>query len=180
MHILTGLLLSVFLSKRANEGQSNSTERDLSVSHVSKGRIRIYSEKLKVPKVAETLKNELLKADGIHQIDVNPITGSILILHDDMKVKADLLASAVYQLLGFNVENDESSESIIYKEVRAINGAVNHALMKKSNGALDVKTLIAGGFLALGVKELMRTKSLGIPAPLTLFYWAYNSFDLNK
>ncbi len=180
MHLITGIAASMLFSGLRKVSGDHLLQTDFKVAHVSSGRIRIYSRKLQDTRVAQTLKKEMNRVEGIKEIRSNSVTGSLLVLFDSKKIQADLLASAVYQLLGFAKEKETVSEGRVYKEVASMNLALNHALMEKSNGALDSKTLIAGGFLALGMRELIKNKSLGMPAPITLFYWAYNTLGLNK
>lgn len=181
MHLITGMAASMLFSGlRKNTGHNKLLKTDFRVAHASKGRIRIYSQKLQNPKVAEILKKELKRVQGIKEISNNTVTGSFLVLFDSKIIQPDLLASAAYQLLGFAKDKESNKEGRVYKEVESMNLALNHALMEKSDGALDTKTLIAGGFLVLGVRELIKHKSLGMPAPITLFYWAYNTLGLNK
>lgn len=180
MHLITGMAISLLFSGGIKKRNKKVMESDLTVSHVSSGRIRLYSRKLRNEPVAKTLKKELKRVEGIKEMNTNIVTGSLLIYFDPKKIQPNLLASAVYQLLGFTKNEGANKEGRIYKEMESMNSAFNKALMEKSDGALDAKTLIAGGFLALGVRELIRNKSLGMPASITLFYWAYNTLGLNK
>ncbi len=180
MHLITGIAASMLLSGLRKKPGHKFLKTDFRVAHVSPGRMRLYSRKIQSSPVADTLKKELKRVEGIKEMSNNTVTGSLLVFYDPKKIQPDLLASAVYQLLGFAKEKASNKQGRVYKEVESMNLALNHALMEKSEGALDTKTLLAGGFLALGIRELIRNKSLGMPASITLFYWAYNTLDLNK
>ena len=180
MHLIAGALLSLLLSGKKNDSHLSIMEKDMVVSHNLPGRIRIYSHKMKNTSVGLAMEKELIKVDGIDQVISNAVTGSLLIIYNHQQIKSDLLSAAVYQLLGFNSDKQKQQESSLYKELYAANQAINHALMEKSNRALDMKTIIAGTFFVLGVRELMKNKSLGMPASITLFYWAYNTLGLNR
>jgi len=180
LHLITGMAASMLFSGLRKKSEHKLLKTDFRVAHVSPGRVRLYSRKLQNSAMGDTLKKELMRVQGIKEMSNNTVTGSLLVFYDPKQIQPDLLASAVYQLLGFTKEKKTNRKGRVYKEVESMNLALNHALMEKSDGALDTKTLIAGGFVALGIRELIKNKSLGMPAPITLFYWAYNTLDLNK
>lgn len=180
MHILAGMVISMLLSGKTKKTHLGRSPKDFVVTHASKGRMRLYSTKLKNSRISEVLAAELQKVAGVNKIESNPVTGSALILYDASQIKADLLAGAVYQLLGLEPLEQSQNSASVFREIHEINRSFSQALMEKTNGAIDSRTLVAGTFLALGIKELVNKKSLGMPAPITLFYWAYNSFGINK
>ncbi len=184
VHILTGILVSALLSgkkgRKSRGYQVGAAEKQLRVSHALPGRIRLYHDTFAHPQAGRALTGRLQQVQGIREVTVNPVTGSLLIAYDHRVMKEELLTAAVYQLLGYGDSSASAGPSSLHKEVRLMHQAANHALMQKTGGVLDVHTLLAGGFAAVALKEYWKTRTLGTPAPITLLYWAYRMLGLHR
>ncbi|SFH93332.1 hypothetical protein SAMN05192551_104218 [Tindallia magadiensis] len=184
MHILAGILLSTLFTQ-GNRRKSRSYtvgmgDKQLQVSHALPGRIRLHHKAFMQPVSGKALTERLQQVKGIHQVSVNPKTGSLLISYDCREMKEEILTAAIYQLLGYGSLDDSKASAKISEEIHYMHQAANHALMQKTNGAIDIHTLLAGGFLAVALKEYWKTKSLGTPAPITLLYWTYRMMGLHR
>ncbi|RQD69499.1 MAG: hypothetical protein D5S00_07170 [Tindallia sp. MSAO_Bac2] len=184
MHIIAGILLSSLFTKSKKQKSRSYTlgiaEKQLQISHAIPGRIRLYHSKFAHPQSGKVLTERLQQVQGIRHVSVNQTTGSLLIAYDNRVMKEEILTAAIYQLLGYGDLSAAQDSAKISQEVRLMHRAANHALMQKTNGAVDVPTLLAGGFTAVAIKEYWKKGTLGTPAPITLLYWAYRMMGLHR
>ncbi|MCB2338748.1 heavy-metal-associated domain-containing protein [Clostridium estertheticum] len=182
MSLLSGMLTGYMLMKAARGQINNKSEISfngtIQVKQNISGRLRIYCDKLRDNKLSQAINAQLCRIEGIKQVSVSLITGSILVIYDGKKIDSNLLQAAIVKLLGLDKESEKASNSIIMQEVTIANQALNYAMLDKTGGIIDLKTTLPIIFVGLAIKELVRTGNLGIPAPITLLYWAYNSFGL--
>jgi hypothetical protein len=163
----------------ANQHKNLSFGGQLQVSQHVPGRLRVYSPLLKHKEKGQNLLVQLSRIDGINKVSTEERTGSLLILYCADKIEGTMLVGAVARLLGLGEEGDLKRTSKIMQEVHMVNRSVNYAVLDRSKGLLDIKTLVPLAFLGLGIKTYLRNGTLGMPPAFTLFYWAYNSFGLN-
>ena len=176
--ILTGYMVIRAVSGQINNKQEISFNGLIEVKQNISGRLRIYCDKLRDNKLSDALNIQLSRIEGIKQVSVSTVTGSILVIYDAKKIQSDLLQAAIVKLLGVEGDSDNLSNSLIMQEVTLANQALNYAVLDKTSGIIDLKTALPIVFVGLAIKELIRTGNLGTPAPITLLYWAYNSFGL--
>jgi hypothetical protein len=178
-----GILASYVLIRTVSGQMSNkptiSFNGEIEVKQDIPGRLRIYCHKLRDDALSDALTVQLCRIDGIKQVSVSRVTGSILVLYDAKKIESHLLQAALVKLLGVETQSDLGGQSIIMKEITLTNQALNYAILDKTRGIIDVKTALPIIFIGLAIKELIRTGTLGTPAPITLLYWAYTSFGLS-
>lgn len=184
MHLITGIVLSAVASrlmeKKGTPRKANVGSSQLTVAHAVSGRVRMYSGKLKDPHAAKALEDQLKRVEGIESVTANPVTGSLLITHDVRAIDQPLLITAVRKLVGAGVTEDPPKRSAIMQEAQLLAKALDYAIIEKSGRLLDINTLITGTFFALGIRELLRQRSLGSPPPISLLFWAYKLSGLDK
>ncbi len=61
------------------------------VKHFSDGRIRIRHKALHKPDIAETCRREIGQMAGVQSVEVNTVSGSVLILYDSAALSRDRL-----------------------------------------------------------------------------------------
>lgn len=165
-------LATLQLGKNSNKGSSDKVV----VKHVIPGRIRVASERLKRIEVGEVLMEQLEKVDGIDTITINTTTGSLLLNYNIEKLEEEILIMALKTLIEEKKEPSKAN-SDIFNELKLVRDSVDHALMEKTNGKLDLKGAIPAVLIAVALKKLITTKTLGTPSSLTLLYWAYNQIN---
>lgn len=183
MGIITGLTFGVAaftaLKKYSHPKSLPYVNSDqLNIVQNIPGRLRVYSGLLKQHEFSKNITIQLIRIDGISSVGTNEMTGSLLITYDADKIKSDLMIAALIRLLGLDPTDQQLPSSTIQNELQLVNQSINYALLNKTNGLIDLKTIIPLSFLALAVKEYLRTGTLGTPTPITLLYWTYNGLGL--
>lgn len=181
MGLLTGIITGAFLlngvrrqtSKGPNEIVMNGSLR---IAQNTPGRLRVYCGKLKNPDLANALAAQLKKIDGINQTEANPLTGSLLILYRQEKIKDDMLIACLIRLLDLDGDSPGENESGLTREVRLVTRSINYAILDRTKGLLDFKSTIAVAFVAMAVKKYVQNGSLGSPSGISLLYWALTQF----
>lgn len=183
LHIITGLVVSTlasrFMGKRTRTAKRNpAVPKQIKVAHALPGRIRLYCWEFRSPRVSEALGQQLRRVDGILSVENGQHTGSLLVKYDPEMIDQKLLVAAIQKLLG--PDAPLAKQGAVMDELQLGYDAFNYAILQKTAGAVDVRTLMAGGLFTLAVKELVRTGSLGMPTPITLLYWAFLLSGLSR
>jgi len=179
MHIITGMLLSFLFSKKKGTVTHPLLQMrwPIQTKHIIPGRVRFMVPLYKGNKRGlNDAISQLNKIDGVQNAQANAITGSVLIHFEESKLQADLLFAALIRLLGLENEIGRTPVSNLNKEISELYKAMNQAVYAKSNGLIDLKTLIALLIGATGIYRIIADRSVSMPATLTLLWWAYNSF----
>lgn len=121
------------------------------------------------------LREELLKCGGVREVTVNPMIGSVLIIHE-----GEFAPIARYgQEAGlFSITGDEHGGKALPRYVQATLGTyrvVDERLKRLTGGEID---LAGASFLALagmGIYQIARGR-FGAPAWYTAFWYALNIF----
>ncbi len=152
--------------------------KQVQVAHALRGRIRLYCYEFRDPRLTTALAQQLSRVEGIESVSSNPHTGSLLVQYNPDVIDQNLLVAAIQKLLGSDAPMKK--QGAIMDELQLGYDSINYALLEKTGGAVDTRTLLAGGLFTFAVKELMRTRALGMPSPVTLFYWAFLLSGLNR
>ncbi len=182
MHIITGMLLSFLFTqkKRSNKPPLLQLRWPIITKHLLPGRVRFQIPLLvSQEKTVKDLTQQLEKIEGVQQIDCSIITGSVLILFDEGKLQAELLFAALIRLLNLEQELEKLPAPIIRKEIKRIGQGLNQAIYSKSNGLLDLKTLVPLSFGLFGIYRLIAERPISLPTSITMIWWAYNSLINN-
>lgn len=177
-----GMMFFAMAKNKMNESnESNlSFNKQLEVRQQIEGRLRLYSPFLKDKEAGCMLITQLSKVEGIHKVGTDFRTGSLLLEFDESKIDSNILVGAILKLMGIDDESNACQKSIVMKEIKIVNEAVNKAVLDKTNGILDLRTIIPITFLGLAIKGYLNTGTLGMPAPMTLLYWTYKTLELGK
>ncbi len=151
---------------------------NIEVKQNIKGRLRIYSDFFKIESQVNNLVVQLSKIDSIQNISFNIKTGSLLVIYDADVLEPNLLITAIVRLAGFEDNDNLSACGAIKKEIQLAHRSVNYAVFDKSKGLVEINTVLALILIALAIGEYSKTKTLGIPQPMTLLYWAYDMLGL--
>lgn len=182
MHIITGMILSTLASrlmdKRKRSAGQAAFPKHVRPVHSMSGRTRFYCPAFREARVTDALVEQLLLVKGIVSAKPNNHTGSLLVHFDPAEVDQKLLLAAIQKLIGPDLP--AKKQGTVMEEFQMGYESLNYALLEKTAGAVDVKTLLSGGLVALAVKEAIRTKALGMPAPITLLYWSFMLSGLGR
>jgi hypothetical protein len=144
------------------------------VTHVSQSRVRV-----KIPgkkndrEYFSQLKDYLSPLPGVEKVEVNPLTGSVLVLHRlDLKSLEDLKSMAAYSemtgLFKLAMLPTVNSVSIAQSLADGFAG-LNENVKELSSGIVDVPTLAFVGLLAVSIVQ-MSEGVVAVPAITALWY----------
>ncbi len=151
---------------------------DTYVSHASQGRLRlrIPSKKRDAAFFAQ-LQAVLSSIPGFDQIKVNPLSGSLLILHSELPEE---MASFVKTLAGLSPKSNSTGKpNSIYQRFTGTFRQVNTQIQGFTKGELDIPTLSFIALLVVGIYQISR-KNFTAPAWYTAFWYALNIFLQSK
>lgn len=164
---------------------TDSRPRILRRVHASPGRLRLRLPWLrKAEDEAAALADVLSQLVGVERVEVRPRTGSVLCLYDEERLAADAIAEAVCAQTGaIELAPGEAPPLPRRRRASALGrvlarsaAGINEDILDASGGSLDLGTLAALGFLALGAGEVAVTRTLPIPQWSSLAWWAFRTF----
>lgn len=166
---------------------SDGAERTLRRAHSSPGRLRLRLPWLaEAPGEAEALADRLAELEGLHRVEIRARTGSVLCHFDDSRLDPAAIIAAVCEHTGA-IEGDERAPSRRPRRrrpgslgrvlARSASG-INEDLLDATEGRLDLGTLAALGFLAVGAGEIALTRKLPVPPWFNLAWWAFRTLTV--
>jgi hypothetical protein len=143
------------------------------IAHVSQGRVR-----LKVPakkhdaNYFSQLKEYLAPLPGVEKVEVNPLTGSVLVLHRlELKSLEDLNSMAAYsEMTGlFKVAVPTANSVPVAQSLADGLAGLNENVKGLSGGMVDIPTLAFVALLTVAVVQ-MSEGVVAVPAITALWY----------
>lgn len=140
------------------------------------GRMRLY-----IPAVsgaceqAAQMKAQLESTGVIHQVTVEPRTGSVLVRYDESQVQAAVVLGAVMKLLGLEEKMKTVPSSKVQQGIQLLLSTVNQGVLDATNGLLDAKTLTAGALTVAALRSKAQ-QGWAVPGAMTLLWWASKLF----
>ncbi|WP_042338464.1 HMA2 domain-containing protein [Desulfosporosinus youngiae] len=181
--LLSGALLGLFYGAKSHKGNDptlfNGFPGTLEIKHAIPGRIRFFAPSLvQLSKGKELLEERMQAIEGIEQVKVNTISGSIVVLYREEKIEKILILGIIIKLLGLENKLQTKEVPLVRKEIRKWNEALSYSLYEKTRGLLDVKAALSLVFLFYGIKGLFFSTEIAKANPYSLLYWAYRSLVL--
>lgn len=186
MHILTGILLAGLMGRGKGRPKSNAKQMlarspllrapsVISITHAIPGRTRFRIPTLiSNPAAANTLCSALVDLDPIQSVEANRVSGSVLIHHDADHVPPDVLAAVLVRLLGLEQALTRDVDASLSKECRALAHAANRAVYERCGGLIDLKSVLFLTLGAIGLRKILKQRTMAFPAGFTLLWWAAN------
>jgi hypothetical protein len=178
MHILTGFVLAGLFGRRSVAARSPllSVGGPVRTTHLLPGRVRLQVEVLRGdPDGAAKLATTLARIEGVQSAEASPVSGSVLIRHDEEILQAELLVAAIVRMLGLEKELERSPTPILIRELRAASDAANRAVYERTGGLIDLWTAVPVVLGIIGLQRILNQKPAVFPAGLTMVWWAYSS-----
>ena len=103
MHLITAAVMTALLGRKQQVGENRlpSFAGVMETTHVLPGRLRLRAPVLiGQHRAADQLQQSLARLDGIRTVEVNALSGSLLIHFSPDRVKPDMLLGATIRLLG--------------------------------------------------------------------------------
>lgn len=145
----------------------------LEVQHYIKGRMRLKINSLiGDEEKAKDLVGRLSGLNGIEDISVNTLIGSVLIKFAEDIVDPITLMGAILNILGLEDEVFEKKNGKIFSAMNEIIESVDFTIYNKTKGILDLKSTIALLFIINGIRKVRQNPIM--PNGVNLLWWGYN------
>lgn len=166
------------------------------LAHASPGRIRLKIEEIKShTQRAREIEDQLRAVPGIHSVQANPVTGSLLLTYDEPALESMEMPFAVAHVLGISL-NDLDPEDLRLLMSHQGNGnkfaasslsegvetAVKemNAAVRRTVGA-DLNILLPLALAFLGIRSLMVSDKTLLPAWHDYLWYSFGTyFILNR
>ena len=145
----------------------------LEVQHYIKGRIRLKVNSLiQDDEKAKELVGKLASLNGIEDISVNTLIGSVLIKFSEEVVDPITLMGAVLSILGLEEEVFDKKNGKLFSGMREVIESIDFAIYNKTKGILDLKSTIALLFIINGIRKIRQNPIM--PNGVNLLWWGFN------
>ncbi len=170
----------------------NRGNRQATIVHAIPGRVRVRLDPtLRSPDFMRSLVETLSEVKGVHQVQSNPTTGSILLLFDPGVLSLEQLYLAASAADVVIVTPGASSEPPVSEQTtplaRSINSAVgrmDRTVFDFTGGKIDVKTLFPLGLAAAAVRQIATSGGNLAAAPWYVLLWysfeTFTKYNLRK
>ncbi len=143
------------------------------VKHKLRGRIRFTIPSLKGNNGGfQGLKAQLDKIDHIYNVQVNPITASLLVEHGE-EIEATLIVGIIIKLLGLEEYVKNPPKALVTSEFNNAKESLSLAVNEKTKGVLDLKSILFLLFISMGVRKIRENPKLG-PNGYTFLWWGFS------
>jgi hypothetical protein len=175
---------------KCKEGAEAMESGGIKVVHAIPGRVRVKIAGLKEnADLVREVQGRLSAVQGIQRVEVNPITGSVLILYDRTAFESldSLLAlathlSPLFPDLDFNgledwlaSENTNGNTPPVAERLGSFFGGLN-VKVSETTGGVDLKFLLPLTLFLLGVRAITVAGKGVFPTWYDLLWFAFGSF----
>lgn len=175
MHLITGFILAALAGRGQKDDNTlpGMTRGPLRVSHSLPGRMRLRAEVLRNNVSAKDLVETKLQAlEAVDAVSVNTITGSVLVSYKEKELEPGLLFAVLVRVLGLEKEFEKPPKPIIANELKEMADSLNRFVYDKTNGIVDLWTVLFLLIAGQGIRELYAGGKRAIPPGFTLLWWA--------
>ncbi|MCX7913586.1 MAG: hypothetical protein N2511_03260 [Thermodesulfovibrionales bacterium] len=143
------------------------------LSHKIKNRIRIKVPSKKGDKnYFNYINGKLLECNGLIDVKVNPLSGSVLVLHttDVAKISEFALTNKIFKLI-----NSKPNPLDLHSRVSMVFRDLDRYTQSITGGTLDIADMLFLFLMGLGIYQLSRG-NITAPAWYTAFWYAFGIF----
>ena len=179
MHMLVGFLLTRLLKgAHSTAGLLPRIPGKFEAVHQLPGRIRFRIPLLEGldTEAFDALKAELARISAIQLVDLNAISGSLVLEYDDQKVDASIICGILLKLLGLQADLDNQPQSLARQELNLIGSSLDRMAYDSTRGVVDLNTALALTILGLGLYKIIIQQDRNMPGGFSLLWWAYVIF----
>jgi hypothetical protein len=162
--------------------------RYLQVVHVLPGRARLRLSWLRrQPSEAPRVAEAMVAVPGVREVKVQPASCSLLCLYDPAAVGLDRIVQVLKEHTGVEQVISPGEvppapalsvppRGIIAREVTSIFRDLNQDVLRATQGAMDLGTLVTGCFAAAGAVRILTQPRLPAPQWFNLAWWGFRTF----
>lgn len=114
--------------------------------------------------------------DAVDEVEVNEISGSVLIRYQVGQIEPEVLFAVLVRLLGLEKELDNVPPPTLAREVALFGKSLNRAVYEKTGGLIDLWTALMIISAAVGIRRLIANPLAAVPPGLTLLWWSLSAF----
>jgi hypothetical protein len=164
----------------------------IKVVHALPGRIRLKVAQVREnPTFASQLRARLGAIQGIQKVEVNPLTGSVLVFYDAKAVASpealhSFAEPLVALLPGLTLKDLESLQSLsangsqtappLSGGIRTLFGTLNAGVHTATGGNVDLKLLLPLALFILGIRGLLVSEKTVFPAWYDYLWFALGTY----
>ncbi len=176
MHLVVGALASLMLAKRKASGTGRALNfwGVLESRHELPGRLRLWCPAVEQDRErADLVSGELPRLPGVSKVCADPRSGSIVVEYDPGRIDVHTIQAGIIKLLGLESRVEHPGPSLLTRETTNVLDSLNRAVLDLTRGVADIDFLIPTVLMTLAGVYLARRSSVGVPAGITLFWWAF-------
>ncbi len=144
------------------------------VTHKIKYRVRIKIPSKKGDRdYFSYIEQKLLECDGLNNIKVNPVSGSILVHHS---TNIGNISQFALNTKIFNLVNNDQKPFDLHSNISKVFGNLNKHFQGLTGGSIDIADVAFLSLLGLGIYQISRG-NLSAPAWYTAFWYALGIFS---
>jgi len=179
--------------ERDKLGVATNNREGLQTVHSVPGRTRLRFPKLKRhPHLVHDIRHKLCAIPGVHKVEVNASTSSIVIHHERNAAESLEFMSAMAAAFGLAVVEPEEILEMLRGEspngsadllegIQAVGQTLNGWISQLTGGRMDTKSLMPTILIVLGMRSLFVSDVLSAPKWYEYFWFAFGAyFTLNK
>jgi len=115
----------------------------------------------------DLVRNSLSPQEGVREVEVNPLTGSVLVMHD---LGTEALDDRLRALNLFLLDAPHRGSSALYETVSSAFQAMDETVKVMSRGGLDIAGIVFAALLFSGLYQITKGNYMA-PAWYTAFWY---------
>jgi hypothetical protein len=147
------------------------------LSHRSPGRLRLRIPSKKGDELFfQSLKDQLSSLSGVERVDVNPVTGSILLIH---LIDMEKIVQFARDKGLFEIQSGSQNASFLHREVTKAFNILDGRALGFTGGGINLGALASLALIAGGTYQIIRGNFAAIPW-YTAYWYGLNLFLKSK
>ena len=159
-----------------------TSRHGVAVAHAIRGRTRLRAEKLRrYPHLQRDIDEQLSTLPGVHQVESNAQTGSVVLHHDPNALRSAEALATVVGVLGLAALAPEELPELLEtlgEEPQPIHAAdeLLNVSVQNLTGRFDAKTLVPAILCILGLRSLLVAEVVCPPKWYEYFWFAFGTY----
>lgn len=166
---------------------------DIRVVHAIPGRIRLKIQKLKNdPASAKEVVARLRKLPGIDRVEVNPVTGSVVVSYGGGTSGSEEITPGLSEAFGSTLfpgidptelrrqlshrGNGSASPTPLANRIQRFLGGIDHGVGRASRGTIDLRVLVPVALFCAGLAIISTSGTLPVPTWYDLIWASFVTF----
>ena len=96
-----------------------------------------------------------------------------MIEYDPARIDAQTIQAGIIKLLGLEGQVERPAPSLLTRQTNNVLDSLNRGVLDLTRGVADIDFLVPTILMTLAGVHLVRRSKVGVPAGITLFWWAF-------